>query len=89
MAKLRKTRAQKEAATEKRQQFTYSFNPKISPAPVHNKPVIAHKLSAITTAHVKNDLQKTLFTSLFLIAMQIILLSLLQHHIVKIPGASY
>jgi hypothetical protein len=87
MAKLRKTRAQKVATAEKRNQYTYSFTPHVSHESVKHTPV--HTSHMVTTSYVKHDLLKTIFTSLFLITAQIVLLFLLQHHVVKIPGATY
>lgn len=89
MAKLRKTRAQKVATAEKRSQFMYSYVPAVENYEHTAAKKISHPLPHTGLAYVKHDLWKTIFISLFLITAQIILLLLLQHHVVKIPGATY
>ncbi len=88
MAKHRKTKEQKIAASQKRDlnQFAYSFT-NLSEDKKTN-PVIHHPKTT-SYSYVYNDLKKTLTVCAIVIAFQLFLFFILQHHIFMIPGVSY
>ena len=87
MAKQRKTREQKIAASQKHQhgQLQYSLS-YIKPTTQTKQPT-THTQSTYT--YVNIDVRKTFMVCLSFIAIEIVLFFLLQHQLVKIPGVSY
>jgi hypothetical protein len=87
MAKQRKTREQKISTSEKRQQgqFVYSL---AKPTLIKEAQVNFQK-TLPSYSYVYNDLRKTIIVCGAIVAFQLILFFILQHHVITIPGVSY
>lgn len=89
MPKTRKTRQQKEATAQKRQQaevLQYSLKP-LSTYSDHKQATPVHISSEY--AYVTTDMRKTTTTILLLTGLQIFIFLLLKIHLIKIPGITY
>src|SRR5258706_3046861 len=101
MAKSRKTREQKIAASQRHQQVsqqvTYSLHNislsnQTSSQKLPQTKVTAHEYASAysyATIHTNRDLQKTFFISCTLIGLELLLFFVLHQHILKIPWAVY
>lgn len=88
MAKRKKTREQKIAATAKRQEAHLSYSLDI-PALTKVSLEKPHHTTYASYTYVIADLKKTLYVTAAIVVAEVILFFLLQHRVINLPGVVY
>lgn len=89
MAKQRKTREQKIAASQKHQHNTIQYSLNYIKQKTEEKQKMTHVSPVMPYAYVASDLKKTMNVCFSFILVEIALFLLLQHQLVRIPGVVY